>query len=285
MDTLTAATQDGLSRRSAQAERQLRTALADLRRAVVIALLIGLIVMSAIYWSVSRSIITPLTALVGTLKAVAAKNLAVSVDTSSQDEIGQMATALQQALQSFRQAMSALGETALSLNGASEKLGTVSETLEVNARNTADQAGLVAGSAGEVSSGVAAMSAATEQMSASIQEIASNASTAASVAQNAVQTSSGTAAAVQRLSDASIEIGEILRTITGIAEQTNLLALNATIEAARAGAAGKGFAVVATEVKDLAQATARATDDIARKIDAIQAPPATRPRRSPRSAP
>jgi methyl-accepting chemotaxis protein len=62
----------------------------------------------------------------------------------------------------------------------------------------------------------------------------------------------------------------VLRVITGIAEQTNLLALNATIEAARAGEAGKGFAVVATEVEDLAQATAKATEDIARRIEAIQ---------------
>jgi methyl-accepting chemotaxis protein len=79
-----------------------------------------------------------------------------------------------------------------------------------------------------------------------------------------------TNATVAKLGESSAEIGNVVRVITSIAEQTNLLALNATIEAARAGEAGKGFAVVAGEVKDLAQATSQATEDIARRIEAIQ---------------
>jgi methyl-accepting chemotaxis protein len=74
-----------------------------------------------------------------------------------------------------------------------------------------------------------------------------------------------------KLGESSAEIGNVIKVITSIAEQTNLLALNATIEAARAGDAGKGFAVVASEVKDLAQETARATEDISRRVEAIQA--------------
>jgi methyl-accepting chemotaxis protein len=76
---------------------------------------------------------------------------------------------------------------------------------------------------------------------------------------------------VTKLGGSSTEIGNVLKVIASIAEQTNLLALNATIEAARAGEAGKGFAVVANEVKELAQETARPTEDIARRIEAIQA--------------
>ncbi|MGZ4607022.1 MAG: methyl-accepting chemotaxis protein [Blastococcus sp.] len=76
---------------------------------------------------------------------------------------------------------------------------------------------------------------------------------------------------VAKLGESSAEIGNVLKVITSIAEQTNLLALNATIEAARAGEAGTGFAVVANEVKELAQETARATEDIVRRVEAIQA--------------
>ena len=76
---------------------------------------------------------------------------------------------------------------------------------------------------------------------------------------------------VSRLGASSREIGDVVKVISSIAEQTNLLALNATIEAARAGEVGKGFAVVAKEVKELAQETARATEDISRRVEAIQA--------------
>jgi methyl-accepting chemotaxis protein len=81
---------------------------------------------------------------------------------------------------------------------------------------------------------------------------------------------SSTNETVKKLGESSQEIGNVIKVITSIAQQTNLLALNATIEAARAGEAGKGFAVVANEVKELAKQTARATEDIGRKIESIQ---------------
>ena len=100
--------------------------------------------------------------------------------------------------------------------------------------------------------------------------VAKNASDAARVSQAAVLSAAAANDTIGKLGDSSAEIGKVIKVITSTAEQTNLLALNATIEAARAGEAGKGFAVVANEVKELAKETAKATEDISRKIEAIQ---------------
>ena len=110
----------------------------------------------------------------------------------------------------------------------------------------------------------------TEEMSASIKEIAQNASLVAHSVTAAVQSVDRANASMSRLSESSGEIEKVIKVIASIAEQTNLLALNATIKAARVGEAGKGFAVVANRVKELAKETARATEDIARKVMTIQ---------------
>jgi methyl-accepting chemotaxis protein len=160
--------------------------------------------------------------------------------------------------------------SAETLGTSAEQLTTVSTQMEIYAEETAAQANLVSAVSEEVSKNVHVVSTGVEEMNSAIREIAKNASESARVAQQAVVTAETANASISKLGESSAEIGNVIKVITSIAEQTNLLALNATIEAARAGEAGKGFAVVANEVKELAKETARATEDIGRKVEAIQ---------------
>jgi methyl-accepting chemotaxis protein len=157
----------------------------------------------------------------------------------------------------------AVSSAAVQANASAQSMSSISE-------QTSSQASNVAAAAEEASTNVQTVAAATEQLTSSISEITRQVSESTTKCSDAVKAAEDSRSTVQGLVDASKKIEAVVTLITDIAEQTNLLALNATIEAARAGDAGKGFAVVASEVKNLANQTQKATEEIGGQIQDIQ---------------
>jgi methyl-accepting chemotaxis protein len=221
-------------------------------------------------WRIGTSIFIPLTRVLRALEQASKGDLSVEVEVTGDDEFNRMAAAQNRLLSFLRGKVAAIEKSASGLTKQAEELANVSQSLGASAEETSIQAGNVSSASEQVSGNVKSVSVGTEELGSRIREIADNAKQAAAVAEQAVTDAKGANEMVLRLRESSTEIGQVLGLITAVAEQTNLLALNASIEAARAGEAGKGFAVVANEVKDLAKETARATDDIRRRIGAIQ---------------
>ena len=231
---------------------------------------IAVVLGALLAWSVTRSLVRKLDRIRSVADALRERDLTRSTDLTSTDEIGRTGAALDEAVAAVRTLIDGLAASADGVAASSEELSASAAQISASAQETSMQSGVVSGAAEEVSRSVQTVAAGAEQMGASIREIASNAAEASDVAARAVAAAETTTATVAKLGESSAEIGNVVKVITSIAEQTNLLALNATIEAARAGEAGKGFAVVANEVKELAQETAKATEDIARRVLAIQ---------------
>lgn len=153
---------------------------------------------------------------------------------------------------------------------AVQQLHSASDVLRSSAETASNQSMVVSSGTEEASSNVQLVATAATELSASINEISSQVTETSNMAQSATERARHTNENIQGLNDAALKIGEVIGLISDIAGQTNLLALNATIEAARAGDAGKGFAVVASEVKNLANQTGKATEDITNQINGIQ---------------
>lgn len=165
----------------------------------------------------------------------------------------------------------AVGGVIGSVAAAASQMQSSARSMSSNAEQTQNKTAAVAGAAGQASANVQTVATASDELSGSIAEIGRQAATSTRIASQAVAEARRTDEKVQSLAAAAQRIGTVITLINDIAAQTNLLALNATIEAARAGEAGKGFAVVASEVKGLANQTARATDEIAEQVSAMQA--------------
>jgi methyl-accepting chemotaxis protein len=216
------------------------------------------------------AIMEPLREAAKVLAESATKNLLQRMQGDYQGEYRTIEDNLNNTLATLHAAIRQIGQTIDAVARSADELTSVSQIMSTSAHDNSAQATVVSASGEQISANLQTIASSMAEMSISIKDVARNAVEAAQVAKAAVAAAEKTNAIVGKLGDSSDEIGQVIKVINSIAEQTKLLALNATIEAARAGEAGKGFAVVANEVKELAKQTANATQDIGKKIRAIQ---------------